>query len=160
MGSSESHLIGSGGVIHLRPGPPPRTRLQDILALHEGFDKRHLQGIDAVPVVRLAVRRSPENGVADSQQTMESVFPSWRTGEQAPEDVVSSCTDWIQSGPRGRSLQLYRLDPVVTGQSPRMRKHLHKHEGRYGDRQQKWRLEADMAADMAAVSIFGGICAG
>ena len=99
---------------------------QDILALHEGFDKRHLQGIDAVPVVRLVVRRSPENGVADSQQTMESVFPSRPFGEQAPEDVVSS--------------GLHQLDPVMTVQRPRMGKHLHKQEGRYDDRQQKWRL--------------------
>ena len=93
-------------------------RGQDTLALHEGFDNLDLQVINAVPVIRLEVRRRLQNIVADSQQTMESLLFSWCVGKQAPKDVVSSGLD--------------QLDPVVTVQSPRMSKHLHEHEGRYG----------------------------
>ena len=96
---------------HLRRG-------QDTLALHEGFDNLDLQVIDEVPVIRLEVRRRLQNRVADSQQTMESLLFPWCVGKQAPKDVVSSGLD--------------QLDPVVTVQSPRMSKHLHEHEGRYG----------------------------
>ena len=40
---------------------------QDTFALHEGFDNLDLQGINAVPVVGLEVRRRLEKFVADGQ---------------------------------------------------------------------------------------------